>query len=47
MTASSTIQSEVVEKLVARLLEQLTATQRMAQPATRPPARNASAASRR
>jgi len=46
MAASSTLQSEVVEKVVVQLFEQLTATQQMAQPATRPPAQNASAASR-
>jgi len=36
-----------VEKVVIRLLEQLATTQQMAQPATRSPARNASAVSRR
>jgi len=47
MAASSTLQSAVVEKVVVRLFEQLAAKQQMAQPATRPPAQNASAASRR
>jgi hypothetical protein len=47
MAASSTLQSAVVEKVVIQLLEQLATTQQMAQPATRPPARNAGAASRR
>jgi len=47
MAASATLQSAVVEKVVSWLIEQLTATQQMAQPVTRPPARNAGAASRR
>ena len=47
MAASSTLQSAVMEKVVGSLLEQLAATQQMAQPATRPPAQNASAASKR
>jgi len=47
MAASSTLQSAVMEKVVSWLLEQLAATQQMAQPATRRPAQNASAALRR
>jgi len=47
MAASSTLQSAVMEKVVSRLLEQLSATQQMVQPATRPPTQNASAALRR
>jgi len=47
MAASSTLQLAVVENVVVRLLEQLAAMQQMAQPATRSPVLNASAASRR
>jgi hypothetical protein len=47
MAASSALQSAVVEQVVIRLLEQFLATQQMAQQATRRPARNACAASRR